>query len=127
MSRLLTLTVVGVESSMADTDNRQQRVEQFYRAHKTEILASARRLDQECPEDVVQAVLEIWLRPTYDPQFSFKAFVRQMELLVFRDGHYRSKGTKQVYLQRPREDHGDIDLMWRRRHGRRTSREGGAE
>jgi len=116
---------------MADTDNdRQSRVEAFYREHKTALLASARRLDQQCPEDIVQAVIEVWLRPTYNPQFTFMAFVRQMELLVFRDTHYQRKVPgegRQVYEDRPQELHGDVDMMWRGRHGQKTSVEGGAE
>ena len=117
---------------MEDTDDgRQQRVEAFYCKHKTALLASARRLDQQCPEDIVQAIIEVWLRPTYNPQFTFMAFVRQMELLVFRDTHYQPRRVpgeeRQIYTDRPSELHGNVDRMWRRRHGRRTTVKGGAE
>ena len=106
---------------------RQQRVEQFWRENKTQILASARRLDRECAEDLVQQVLEIWLRPAHNPQLTVMAFVRQMELTVYRDQHYEPGHRKRKYVSRPQEIHGDIDRMFRRRHGKRTSVKGGAE
>ena len=113
---------------MADTDNRQYRVEQFYLENKVKILASARRLDKECAEDLVQAVLEIWLRPTFTPQFTVMAFVRKMELVVYTDIHYQPGAVgKKVYTKRPREVHGDIDLMWRGRHGRWTAAKWGSD
>jgi len=110
-------------------DNRQGRVEKFYRENKNQILASARRLDSQCPEDLIQTVLALWLRPTRAPQFTVMAFVRQMELLVFEDGHHRpgSDGGNRPRVAAPTEVHGDIDQMWRRRHGRRTGVKGGAE
>ncbi len=129
LSNPLAFGVVGVESSMAHT--RQRRVEQFYRESKDQILASARRLDRDCAEDLIQEVLAIWLRPTQNPQFTVMAFVRQMELLVHRDTYQRSrvKGVKGEFAteKRPTEVHGDVDRLWRARHGRRTPTKGGAE
>ena len=109
---------------------RQERVAQFYRENKDQILARARRLDRECAEDLVQGALEVWLRPEHNPQLTVMAFVRQMELLVHRDSHYtaRAKGNREFASEkRPMEVHGDIDRMWRGRHGRRTPTKGGAE
>ena len=108
---------------------RRAQVERFYRENKDSILKTARRLDPECGEDLAQAVLEIWLRPTYTPQLTFMAFVRQMELLIYRDGHYQQskRHGKRRYIPVPQEVHGDVDRMWRRRHGRRTAVKGGAE
>ena len=103
-------------------DSRERRVEQFYREFKTQILASARRLDRECPEDLIQQTLEVWLRPKHNPQFTVMAFVRQMELLIYRDMHCTTR-VKDGFAseERPQEIHGDIDRMWRQRHGRRTA------
>ncbi len=107
---------------------RQQRVEQFYRKNKAKLLASARKLDRECGEDLVQQVLAIWMRPSVNPQFTVMAFVRQMNTIVLRDSHQREGSRKKrKWMEVPTEVHGDIERMWRRRHGRRTSVKGGAE
>ncbi len=127
LSNPLAFGVVGVESSVAHT--RRQLVEQFYRTHRVQLLASARRLNPQCPEDLVQTALEMWLRPTRNPQLTVMAFVRRMQAIVHRDGHheYGKEKGKRKWVRKAIEVHGDIDRMFRRRHGRRTSVKGGAE
>ncbi len=118
--------MVGVESGMAHT--RRQLVEQFYLKHKEKLLASARRIDPQAPMDLVQEVLEWMMRPTRKPTFTFMEFVRRMNGIAHRrSNHQERTKTGFKYVKKGVEVQGDIDRLWRRRHGRKTGVKGGAE
>ena len=106
---------------MADS---RQEIGDFYRRSRVQALRLAFRLGARYPEDAVQAAIVMWLARKNPGRIDMACFERQLRLVLYTDYTSHNDGKR---FPRPTEVHGDIDRLFRSRHGRRTGPKKGAE
>lgn len=116
----------GGETGMAHTV--RDEIGRLYEKHRAYLLKVARQLGALYPEDVVQKAVVWWLGQKNIGEVDLGAFERQIKRVIHKDQNVPCR-TKDGFGYRPApvEIHGDIDMLFRRRHGRRVGPKKGAE